>query len=149
MVPPGWNRTDEPGWPVVVALEVAGPAEPTLRRAIEAAELRGTGLVAVHAVPVDGVGSVFTDEFFSEERVSLGAILAGAQQDHPGVVVRSLLVYGGEPGHLSRGPTTAALVVVGPPQPGRSSVTWSRSVVRSVLGRSRCPLLITTGSGGA
>jgi nucleotide-binding universal stress UspA family protein len=148
VVPPGWNRADEPGWPVVVALEVAGPAEPTLRCAVEAAELRGTEVVALHAVPVDGEGSVFTDEFFADERVSLGAILAGAQQDHPGVVVRSRLVYGSEGGRFSRGPTTAALVGVGPPRSDRSSSSWSRSVVRSVLGRSRCPLLITTASGG-
>ncbi|MGI8459999.1 MAG: universal stress protein [Propionibacteriaceae bacterium] len=137
VVPPGWIRTDAVGRSVVVALDVESPAESTLRCAFEEAEWRQADVVAMHAIPIYGEGS-----FFSEERASLGAVLAGAKQDHPDVEVRTLLVSGDPPVRIVEESVVARLMVVGRPHHGHHLGSWSRSVARAVMDRSLCPLLI-------
>jgi nucleotide-binding universal stress UspA family protein len=137
VVPPGWGRTGAVGRSVVVALDVESPAESTLRCAFEEAERRQADVVAMHAIPMHGEGS-----FFTEERASLGAVLAGAKQDHPDVEVRTLLVSGDPSVRIVEESVVAQLMVVGRPHSGRRLGTWSRSVARAVMNRSFCPLLI-------
>jgi nucleotide-binding universal stress UspA family protein len=137
VVPPGWSRTGPLGRSVVVALDVESPAESTLRCAFEEAEYRQADVVAMHAIPMYGEGS-----FFTEERASLGAVLAGAKQDHPDVEVRTLLVSGDPSVRIVDESVVAQLMVVGRPHSGRHLGSWSRSVARAVMDRSFCPLLI-------
>jgi len=73
---------------------------------------------------------------------SLGAVLAGAKQDHPDVEVRTLLVSGDPPVRIVDESVVAQLMVVGRPHSGRRLGSWSRSVARAVMDRSLCPLLI-------
>jgi nucleotide-binding universal stress UspA family protein len=88
--------------------------------------------------------------FFSEERASLGAVLAGAKQDHPDVEVRTLLVSGDPQVRIVEESVVGQLMVVGRPHSGRHLGSWSRSVAHAVMDRSFCPLLIAppTGSPG-
>lgn len=144
VVPPGWSRTDALGRAVVVALDVESPAEPTLRCAFEEAEWRQADVLAMHAIPMHGEGSSY-----AEERASLGAVLAGAKQDHPDVEVRTLLVSGDPQVRIVEESVVAQLMVVGRPHSGRRLGSWSRSVARAVMDRSFCPLLIAAPAGSS
>lgn len=137
VVPQGWARRGADRRPVVVALDAEGPAGPALGCAFEEAERRQVPVVALHAMALH-------DEDLSadDEQASLAAVLAGAKQDHPDVVVSTLLVHGDPTAQIVEASVRAGVVVVGRPHHGRRLGSWSRSVARAVLDRSTCPLLV-------
>lgn len=137
VVPPGWSGSSTAAGPVAVALDVETPAVEALHQAFEEAERRRAEVVALHAIPLYGEGS-----FFSEEQAALGELLAGAKQDHPDVRVRTLLMPGEPAVRIIEESVHAGLMVVGRPHRGRHLGSWSASVARAVMDRSFCPVLV-------
>ena len=136
VVPPGWTRWRSLGGPVVVALDAETPAAEALRLAFDEAERLRTGVVALHAVPLE------EDASFSEDRVCLEEVLAGAKEDHPDTTVRTRLVSGDPRTWIVHESMRASLMVVGHPHHAEHLGGWSRSVARSVMDRSFCPVAV-------
>ena len=137
VVPRGW-RAGHVGKrpPVVVALDGETNAESALSLAFREAQLRGTRLVVLHAEPI---GTSARDVAAAE--FDLGVLLATWKQSHPDVTVSTVVVSGDPDVQLVRWSRSAAVLVVGRPhQSGWSS--WVRSIARSVMSRTRCPLVI-------
>jgi nucleotide-binding universal stress UspA family protein len=136
VVPTGWRPAERPSQPVVVALEGGSRAAAALVIAFEEAELRGTGVLALHATDAHS----YPRDVANQER-NTAEILAGSKQDYPLVPV-SVLVVSGDPAHaLIESSTDACLLVVSTSQ-AFGLGAWTRSVARSVLRRSACPVAI-------
>ena len=137
VVPRGWRagHVGKPP-PVVVALDGETNAESALSLAFREAQLRATRLVVLHAEPI---GTSARDVAAAE--FDLAVLLAKWKQSHPDVTVSTVVVSGDPDVQLVRWSRSAAVLVVGRPhQSGWSS--WVRSIARSVMSRTRCPLVI-------
>ncbi|HSU37458.1 MAG TPA: universal stress protein [Propionibacteriaceae bacterium] len=136
VVPPGWDRRPFGNSPIVVALDGETAADAVLDFAFAEAEFRKTSVWALHVVSngLDEAG-------FDAERANLAEILAGHLQDHPDIRVRMRLVPDDPTEQIVRLSTTAGLVVVGEPHRIRGGPR-ARSIARTVLDRTRCPLAI-------
>ena len=84
--------------------------------------------------------AIFSDVHANLE--ALQAVLAGAEQDHPDVRVRTLLVPGDPRERLVEESMRAALVVVGRSHRGERWGAWTGSVARAVMDTSFCPLVV-------
>ena len=137
VVPRGW-RTGHVGKPppVLVALDGETNAESALSLAFREAQLRATRLVVLHAEPI---GTSARDVAAAE--FDLAVLLAKWKQDHPDVTVSTVVVSGDPDVQLVRWSRSAAVLVVGRPHQSRWS-PWVRSIARSVMSRTRCPLII-------
>jgi nucleotide-binding universal stress UspA family protein len=141
VVPPGWDRRPFANSPIVVALDGETAADAVLTFAFAEAEFRKTSVWALHVV-----SNGLDDPGFDAERANLAEILAGHRQDHPDIRVRMRLVPDHPTEQIVRLSTTAGLVVVGEPHRIRGG-SWARSVARTVLDRTHCPLAIVPTTG--
>ena len=137
VVPGGWRaRQAVPRQPVVVALDRETAAEPALKVAFEEARLRDTRLVVLHAEPISAPAREV-----DAARFDIGAVLSRWKQDHPDVAVSTAIVAGDPDAQLIRWSKTAAVLVVGRPHEHRWG-SWTRSVARTVMRQTHCPLIV-------
>ena len=120
---------------VVVALDGETAARGTLDFAFAEAELRRCSVVALHAF---SVREALSDE---SRRTDLAEVLAGHEQSHPDIPVRTLFIPGEPDDAIIDSSLSAALVVVGRPHRRRLG-SWSRSVAKAVLDQTHCPLVV-------
>ena len=136
VVPVGWQPTAEPSRPVVVALQGDLPSAASLQITFEEADLRGTAVLALHAMPANA----YPRELAAHDR-NLSELLAGSKQDYPQVPV-SVQTVAGEPSQaLIDASPDAGLIVVTFPHASRIGA-WTWSVARGVLGRAGCPVAV-------
>jgi nucleotide-binding universal stress UspA family protein len=137
VVPGGWRaRQAVPRQPVVVALDGETAAEPALTVAFEEARLRDTRLVVLHAEPISAAAPAV-----SAARFDIGVVLSRWKQDHPDVAISTAIVAGDPDAQLLRWSKTAAVLVVGRPHEHRWG-SWTRSVARTVMRQTHCPLIV-------
>jgi len=137
VVPGGWRaRQAVPRQPVVVALDGETAAEPALTVAFEEARLRDTRLVVLHAEPISAAAPAV-----SAARFDIGVVLSRWKQDHPDVAISTAIVAGDPDAQLLRWSKTAAVLVVGRPHEHRWG-SWTRSVARTVIRQTHCPLIV-------
>ena len=137
MVPGGWRaRHAWPRLPVFVALDGQSDPEPALQLAFEEARLRDARLIALHAQPI-GVSA----REKTAARLDLAVVLANWEQDHPEVAVSTAVVSGDPDAQLLLWSRSAAVLVVGHPH-RRGWGVWTRSVARSVMRQTHCPLIV-------
>ena len=125
-----------PRQPVVVALDGDTAAEPALTVAFEEARLRDTRLVVLHAEPISAAARAV-----SAARFDIGVVLSRWKQDHPDVAISTAIVAGDPDVQLLRWSKTAAVLVVGRPHEHRWG-SWTRSVARTVMRQTHCPLIV-------
>jgi nucleotide-binding universal stress UspA family protein len=137
VVPGGWRaRQAVPRQPVVVALDRETAAEPALKVAFEEARLRDTRLVVLHAEPISAPAREV-----DAARFDIGVVLSRWKQDHADVAISTAIVAGDPDAQLIRWSKTAAVLVVGRPHEHRWG-SWTRSVARTVMRQTHCPLLV-------
>ncbi|HEU4909740.1 MAG TPA: universal stress protein [Propionibacteriaceae bacterium] len=137
VVPGGWRpRHAWPRLPVIVALASDSPPEPALRLAFEEARLRDARLVVLHAEPMSA-----SHRDVSAAKFDLGEVLAEWKQDHADVAISTAFVSGDPDAQLLRWSRSAAVLVVGHPHQRRWG-SWTRSVARSVMKQTHCPLIM-------
>jgi nucleotide-binding universal stress UspA family protein len=137
VVPSGWRpRHAVPQLPVIVALDAKAAPEPALTLAFQEAKLRNARLIVLHAAPMSA-----SDRDKTAAASPLGEVLAQWQHDHPDVAVSTVVVSGDPDVQLARWSRSAAVLVVGHPHQRRLG-SWTRSVARSVMKQTHCPLLI-------
>lgn len=137
VVPGGWRaRQAVPRQPVVVALDGETAAEPALKVAFEEARLRDTRLVVLHAEPISAPA-----RDVDAARFDIGVVLSRWKQDHPDVAISTTIVTGDPDAQLIRWSKTAAVLVVGRPHEHRWG-SWARSVARTVMRQTHCPLIV-------
>jgi nucleotide-binding universal stress UspA family protein len=137
VVPGGWRaRHAWPRLPVIVALDGQSDPEPALQLAFEEARLRDARLIALHAQPI-GVSA--GDK--TAAQLDLAVVLANWEQDHPDVAVSTAVVSGDPEAQLQRWSRSAAVLVIGHPH-RRGWGDWTRSVARSVMRQTHCPLIV-------
>lgn len=136
IVPRKWSRTLTGLGSIVVALDGETPATAVLDFAFAEAERSGCRVTALHALPhPTGAHSDL------DPRSSLAEILAGHEQAHPDIEVRTRVVPGEPSTVITEESLAADLVVVGRPHHQRRG-SWTRSVARAVLDQAHCPLVI-------
>lgn len=142
VVPGGWRRL----WgrqgryrdPVVVALDGRSGAQAALDLTFEAAETTYRPVLAIQAVP-DREGRP------DEAGRGLAELVAGHAAAHPDVSVITDVAFGEVEDVLLDAAQRASLLVMA--RPHRSgSAAWRRSVARSLIGRTACPLAIVPSS---
>jgi nucleotide-binding universal stress UspA family protein len=137
VVPSRWRpRHAVPQLPVIVALDAKATPEPALMLAFQEAKLRNARLIVLHAAPISA-----SDRDATAAASHLGEVLAQWEHDHPDVVVSTVVVSGDPDVQLARWSRSAAVLVVGHPHQRRLG-SWTRSVARSVMKQTHCPLLI-------
>ncbi len=137
VVPGGWRpRHAWPRLPVTVALDGETAPEPALTLAFEEARLRDARLIVLHAEPISASAGDVT-----AAHLDLGVVLAEWKQDHPDVAISTQIVSGDPDVQLVRWSRSAAVLVVGHPHQ-RGWGSWTRSVARSVMRQTHCPLIV-------
>ena len=138
VVPGAWRRTTTDSRPVVVALDGQTPATVALDFAFAEAELRGCGVIALHAFAL-------REESSDQQRATIAEVLAGHEQNHPDIAVRTLFIPGEPEDAIIDQSFSAAMIVVGRPHRRRFGF-WTRSVAKAVLDHTRCPLVVVPGT---
>jgi nucleotide-binding universal stress UspA family protein len=137
VAPSGWRvRHAWPRRPVIVALDGESEPEPVLQLAFEEARLRDARLIALHAQPM---GASARDKTAAQS--GLAVVLTNWEQDHPDVAVSTAIVAGDPEAQLVRWSRSAAVLIVGYPH-RRGWGDWTRSVARSVMRQTHCPLMV-------
>jgi nucleotide-binding universal stress UspA family protein len=137
VVPGGWRpRHAWPRLPVIAALDGETSPEPALRLAFEEATLRDARLVVLHAEPMNA-----SPDDVSAAGSDLGKVLERWKLDHADVAVSTVIVSGDPDAQLLRWSRSAAVLVVGHPHQRRWG-PWTRSVARSVMKQTHCPLIV-------
>ena len=137
VVPGNWRaRRASPRLPVIVALDGETAPEPALGLAFEEARLRDARLIVLHAQPMSAVARNRT-----AARLDLEVVLAEWEQDHPEVAISNQIVFGDPDAQLVRWSRSAGVLVVGHPHQRRWG-PWTRSVARSVMKQTHCPLIV-------
>jgi nucleotide-binding universal stress UspA family protein len=137
VVPGGWRaRQAVPRQPVVVALDAETAAESALKVAFEEARLRDTRLVVLHAEPISARAREV-----DAARFDIGVVLSRWKQDNPDVAISTAIVAGDPDAQLIRWSRSAAVLVVGRPHEHRWG-SWTRSVARTVMRQTHCPLIV-------
>jgi nucleotide-binding universal stress UspA family protein len=138
VVPGRWRpRHAWPLLPVIVALDSETDPEPALRLAFQEARLRAARLIVLHAEPMSA-----SARDVAAAQFDLGVVLAKWKQDHPEVGVSTAILSGDPDAHLVRWSRSAAVLVVGHPH-RRGWADWTRSVARSVMRQTHCPLVVS------
>jgi nucleotide-binding universal stress UspA family protein len=125
-----------PRQPVVVALDGETAAEPALKAAFEEARLRDTRLVVLHTEPISAPAREV-----DTARFDIGVVLSRWKQDNADVAISTAIVAGDTDTPLIRWSKSAAALVVGRPHEHRWG-SWTRSVARSVMRQTHCPLIV-------
>jgi nucleotide-binding universal stress UspA family protein len=137
VVPGGWRaRHAVPRLPVIVTLDGKSDPGPALQLAFEEARLRDARLIALHAQPMRALPGDKT-----AAHLDLRVVLAEWEQQHPDVAVTTTVVSGDPDAQLVRWSRSAAVLIVGHPH-HRGWGDWTRSVARSVMRQTHCPLII-------
>ena len=137
VVPGNWRaRHASPRLPVIVALDGETAPEPALGLAFEEARLRDARLIVLHAQPMSAAARDRT-----AARLDLEVVLAEWEQDHPDVAISNQIVFGDPDAQLVRWSRSAGVLVVGHPHQRRWG-PWTRSVARSVMKQTHCPLIV-------
>jgi nucleotide-binding universal stress UspA family protein len=137
VVPRRWRpRHAWPRLPVIVALDGETPPEPALKLGFEEATLRDARLIVLHAKPMSASASDLAAAGFD-----LDTVLAEWEQDHLDVAISTVIVSGDPDAQLVRWSRSAAVLVVGHPHQRRFG-SWTRSVARSVMKQTHCPLIV-------
>jgi nucleotide-binding universal stress UspA family protein len=137
IVPRGWTAWSGGGKPVVVALDGETSARSALDLAFTSAERLHVDLVVLHAAEPSPL-----QWRMDEDKANIAAILAGAEQDHPDVTVRTIRVEA-KPGQaIVDTARSASLLVVGREHDPRHVGSWTRSVANTVLQHVHCPVMI-------
>ena len=137
VVPSGWRtRHAVPRLPVIAALDGETAPEPALELAFAEARLHDARLIVLHAQPM---GASAREVVAAGQ--DLGVVLADWEQSHPDVAISTEIVSGDADVQLVRWSRSAAVLVVGHPH-RRSLGSWTRSVARSVMRRTHCPLIL-------
>jgi nucleotide-binding universal stress UspA family protein len=137
VVPGNWRaRHASPRLPVIVALDGETAPEPALELAFEEARLRDARLIALHAQPMSA-----TPRDLTAARLDLEAVLAEWERDHPEIAISTAIVSGDPDAALVRWSRSAGVLVVGQPRQRRWG-SWTRSVARSVMKQTHCPLIV-------
>ena len=146
-----------PDGPVVVGADGSAAGDRAVEFAFEEAELRGTGLVALHAwttwnaplpapqessEPYANPPGVLGRE---EERL-LAEALAGHRERHPDVAVEHKVVHGRTREALIEESRTAGLVVVGARGRGGFAGLLLGSVSQALLHHAHCPVAVVRGA---
>ena len=137
VVPGRWRpRHAWPLLPVIVALDSETNPEPALRLAFDEAGLRAARLIVLHAEKMSA-----SARDVAAAQFDLGIVLANWKQDHPEVGVSTAILSGDPDAQLVRWSRSAAVLVVGHPH-RRGWGDWTRSVARSVMRQTHCPLIV-------
>ena len=83
----------------------------------------------------------------SAARFDIGVVLSRWKQDHPDVAISTAIVAGDPDAQLIRWSKTAAVLVVGRPHEHRWG-SWTRSVARTVMRQTHCPLIVAPWAAG-
>lgn len=143
--------------PIVVGVDGSAAGDRAVGFAFEEAELRGTGLAALHAwttrnapppAPQD------PSEPYANPPKALGRegerllskALAGHQERHPDVVVRHEVVHGRTREEMIKASRTAQLVVVGARGRGGFAGLLLGSVSQALLHHAHCPVAVVRGA---
>jgi nucleotide-binding universal stress UspA family protein len=139
VVPPTWRQGQQPGRPVVVALDGELTCQAALDLAFDEAAVLGAEVVALHADPGGAPGR--------SERAeqNVAALVARAGAGRPGTLARVVTARGDTQHVLLTAAQSAALLVVGQPHTEGFAV-WTRSVARRVMTAVECPMIILSGS---
>jgi nucleotide-binding universal stress UspA family protein len=136
------GRHDAADGAVVVGVDGSAGADAALGIALEAARLRGTGVVAVRAFVTAAVTALPYSVIETSERAALDASLAGWQEKYPSVKVEALLAHGRTAEVLVGASHTAQLVVVGSRGHGGFTGLLLGSVGQQLMHHAECPVLI-------
>jgi nucleotide-binding universal stress UspA family protein len=137
IVPRGWTAWSAGEQPVVLALDGESSARSALDLAFTSAERLHVDLVVLHAAEPSPL-----QWMVDEDKANIAVILAGAEQDHPDVVVRTARVES-EPGRaIVDAAGAASLLVVGRPHGTQHFGSWTQSVANSVLKQVHCPVMV-------
>jgi nucleotide-binding universal stress UspA family protein len=140
IVPRGWTAWSGGGKPVVVALDGETSARSALDLAFTSAERLHVDLIVLHAAEPSPL-----QWRMDEDRANIAAILAGAEQDHPDVTVRTIRIEA-KPGQAIVDTARAASLLVVGREHGPGHVgSWTRSVANTVLKQVHCPVMIAAG----
>jgi nucleotide-binding universal stress UspA family protein len=104
--------------------------------AFEEATLRDARLVVLHATPMNA-----SPDDVSAAGSDLGKILERWKLDPADVAISTVILSGDPDAQLVRWSRSAAVLVVGHPHQ-RPWGSWSRSVARSVMKQTHCPLIV-------
>jgi nucleotide-binding universal stress UspA family protein len=138
VVPGGWRpRYAVPRLPVIVTLDGQSDPEPPLQLAFEEARLRDVHLIALHAQPMSA-----TSDDKDAAHLDLRVVLADWEQHHPDIAVSTAVVSGDADAQLVRWSRSAGVLVVGHPRQRGWGSAWTRSVARSVMKQTHCPLIV-------
>ena len=136
-VPRGWMQRRVERRPIAVAIDGRRASSSTLGYAFTEASLREAPVLVVHSAPL---AELATGE--QDTRLNLAEILAGWKTDYPDINVDTLLLSGPPRDTVATVSAVAQLLVVGVPYRGREWTRWIRSVARSVLEQSACPVAV-------
>jgi nucleotide-binding universal stress UspA family protein len=137
VVPGNWRaRHASPRLPVIVALDGETAPEPALKLAFEEARLRDARVIVLHAQPMTA-----SPRDLTAARLDLEVVLAEWERDHPEVAISTAIVSGDPDAQLIRWSRSAGVLVVGHPHQRRWG-SWTRSVARSVMNQTHCPLIV-------
>ncbi len=136
------GHSDATVGPVVVGVDGSASAEVALRLAFEAAEARGTEVVAIRAYVPPSPVLVPRDAAEAAERAALESSLDGWRGRYPGVKVEALVAAGRAAKVLIGVSHTAQLVVVGSRGHGGFTGLLLGSVGQQLMHYAECPVLI-------
>lgn len=142
--------------PVVVGVDGSAAAEAAIAFGYEAASLRGSRLIAVHAwsdvtipdfVPVAPVGG--WPVVASDQQLLLAELLAGWGEKYPDVPVERVVTRGRPAHSLLQAAEGAQLVVVGSRGRGGLRGLLLGSTSHALLHHAPCPVVVTRAGGHA
>jgi nucleotide-binding universal stress UspA family protein len=133
---------DATGGPIAVGMDGSVSSDAALGIAFEAAQLRGTGVVAVHAYVPPAVTALPYSVIETSERQLLEATVAGWKEKYPSVKVEALLANGRTAPALIGLSRTAQLVVVGSRGHGGFAGLLLGSVGQQLMHHAECPVMI-------
>jgi nucleotide-binding universal stress UspA family protein len=149
----------DPSGPVVLGVDGSPAGDPAVDFAFAEADLRGTGLVALHAwttwntplpPPPEDPSAPYANPpgaLAADEERLLSEALAGHRERHPGVVVEHRVVHGGTREALIRASRSAQLMVVGARGRGGFTGLLLGSVSQALLHHAHCPVAVVRADG--
>lgn len=136
IVVPDHGRADA-GGAVVVTIDGDTGATGPLRFGFEQADARAETLIVVHAVPA----GTTPDDSRDHDR-AVAEVLAGWQENYPGVTVQRLVVEGTPAQAAISASAEASIVIIGQHDGRRLAVAWARPVADAVMRAARCPVAV-------
>jgi nucleotide-binding universal stress UspA family protein len=128
--------------PVVVGVDGSPPGDAALAMAFEAAQARGTEVVAIRAHVTPAHPSIPLADLEAHERAALNSSLAGWTLKYPEVKVEALIAAGRAAKVLVGVSHAAQLVVVGSRGHGGFAGLLLGSVGQQLMHHAECPVLI-------